>query len=361
MMRTRSLSNAMTFIAAASATPLNASSNDSTQRPPEPSSQTDQTRCRRPNCNNALATNNETRPTWATYSTYPTPTGLNQAVDRDFPNEIIDCAVFPSAFGPVPVSWAGLGGWSGIQYVHIENSTATHVETALSEGAGCVPGAMCSYACPPGYQKSQWPSSQGAAGQSIGGLGCSKARKLTLTNPDLSTKLCVPGTGAALFRNDLEARVAVCRTDYPGTENQVVPVEVDAGAESPLTCPDSRTYFRYRGAPTTAQYYLNNMGLTAEEACRWGEDGSNVGNWAPSVLGLGQDDQGSTWLSIAANTGNRPRNYSPLNYTVTIIGNLSDTCRLQNGRYCSGMDYQVCDLIGCTVQLLSGQATYVAS
>ncbi|KAF2137263.1 uncharacterized protein K452DRAFT_302024 [Aplosporella prunicola CBS 121167] len=55
----------------------------------------------------------------------------------------------------------------------------------------CVEGAFCSYACPPGYQKSQWPKTQGATGQSIGGIQCRNG-VLRLTNPD-EKRLCIPG------------------------------------------------------------------------------------------------------------------------------------------------------------------------
>ena len=139
-----------------------------------------------------------------------------QGLDTEFPDGEIDCTVFPSDYGPIQVKWANLGGWSGIQYVTIKGNIVTEIITAVPEGDGCKPGAMCSYACPPGYQKSQWPSTQGSTGQSVGGLSCNSNGKLTLTNPGLSRNLCIQGTGAVTVQNKLSNNAAICRTDYPG-------------------------------------------------------------------------------------------------------------------------------------------------
>ena len=150
----------------------------------------------------------------------PSPTFDNtpggQGLDAEFPDGELDCTTFPSEYGPIEVEWANIGGWSGIQYITIEGNTVTHIDTAVPGGEGCKPGAMCSYACPPGYQKSQWPSAQGATGQSVGGLSCNSDGKLALTNPGLSKKLCIPGTGAVTVQNKMSNNAAICRTDYPG-------------------------------------------------------------------------------------------------------------------------------------------------
>jgi SUN family beta-glucosidase len=160
----------------------------------------------------------------ATSSAEPSPTSApsnsgsgssgGSGLDSDFPDGEIDCDTFPSNYGPIPVDWLNIGSWSGIQYVTISGDVATNIDTAVS-GQTCKEGAMCSYACPPGYQKSQWPPTQGATGQSIGGLKCSGG-KLWLTNPGLSKKLCIPGTGNVQVQNTLDQVVSVCRTDYPG-------------------------------------------------------------------------------------------------------------------------------------------------
>jgi hypothetical protein len=145
--------------------------------------------------------------------------GSNPNIDVPFPDGQLDCSTFPSAYGAIDVSWMGLGGWSGIQIVQISGNVVTNIVTATS-GQTCANTAdgtaMCSYACPPGYQKSQWPSTQGSTGQSVGGLMCGSDGKLHLTNSGLSNKLCIPGTGAVSVKNTLSSNVAICRTDYPG-------------------------------------------------------------------------------------------------------------------------------------------------
>lgn len=153
-----------------------------------------------------------------TEASLPSSTGIpsGQGVNKEFPDGQIDCDKFPSDYGPIHVEWAGLGGWSGIQYITITGNVVTHIDTAVPGGEGCKPGAMCSYACPPGYQKSQWPPQQGATGQSVGGLSCNSNGKLALTNPGLSKKLCIEGTGAVTVQNKLSNNAAICRTDYPG-------------------------------------------------------------------------------------------------------------------------------------------------
>ena len=139
-----------------------------------------------------------------------------QGLHSEFPDGELDCSTFPVDYGPINIEWAGLGGWSGIQYVTIEGDSVTHIDTAIPGGAGCKPGAMCSYACPAGYQKSQWPPQQGSTGQSVGGLHCDSNGKLALTNPGLSKNLCIQGTGAVTVQNKLSNNAAICRTDYPG-------------------------------------------------------------------------------------------------------------------------------------------------
>ena len=294
-----------------------------------------------------------------------TPGG--QGLAAEFPDGEIDCNTFPSDYGPIEVEWANLGGWSGIQYVTIEGDTVTEIITGVPGGDGCKPGAMCSYACPPGYQKSQWPSAQGSTGQSVGGLSCNANGKLTLTNPGLSKTLCIQGTGAVIVQNKLLSNAAICRTDYPGlsikvlhyylrltnaagTEDETVPLNAEPDSTSPLTCPDASTYFQHDGDPTSAQYYVNNQGVPLRNACLWGNDGSDMGNWAPSYFGVGQDLNGKTWLSIASTTQNDPSSYTPLNYTVKITGDTSGNCGLKNGQYCSGDNYEDCNTEGCTVE-----------
>ena len=114
-----------------------------------------------------------------------------------------------------------IGGWSGIQYVKIDGKFVTKIVTAIAGDAPFCKSrdgltAMCSYACPPGFQKSQWPSQQGINQESVGGLMCGTDGKLHLTNPELSTKLCIEGTGNVFVENKLGDIAPICRTDYPG-------------------------------------------------------------------------------------------------------------------------------------------------
>lgn len=128
-----------------------------------------------------------------------------------------------------------------------------------------------------------------------------------------------------------------------------MPLNTQPGTTSPLTCPDASTYFKHDGSSTTAQYYINNQGVPPQKACIWGSDGTNMGNWAPSFLGVGQDISGKTFLAIASTAQNNPSNYKPLNYTVEIVGHTTGKCRLKDGKYCSGPEYGNCNDKGCTV------------
>ena len=292
-------------------------------------------------------------------------------LDKEFPDNEVDCSDFPSEYGAVPITWEGIGGWSGIQYVEMAGGFVNKIDTAVPGGDNCTAGAMCSYACPPGYQKSQWPTEQGSTGQSVGGLLCNQQNKLVKTNPEFSKTLCVKGTGSTSIVNKLSTNAAICRTDYPGktpwnqyriyhsitnvlqgTESETVPTPTFPGETVPLTCPDSAKYYKHEGKSTTAQYYINNKGVPMKDACTWGTDGSSKGNWAPSYLGVGRDTYGKTWLSISSTAQNNPTKYQPLDYTVEIVGdNLSGKCKLSGGQYCSGANYDDCNEQGCTVSI----------
>ena len=207
-----------------------------------------------------------------------------KGVDSEFPDGELDCSTFPSDFGALAVDYLGMEGWIGIQKISIANNFVQDIVTGIF-GEGCAEGAMCSYACPPGYLKSQWPSMQGATGQSVGGLECSGG-KLRLTNPDLSKKLYIPGTGGVKVENKASGVVSVCRTDYPGTESETVPTVVYSNEKLELACPDSGSYYKWKGMATSAQYYLNPIGVGPEEACQWGTAGTTKGNWAPINFGV---------------------------------------------------------------------------
>lgn len=271
---------------------------------------------------------------WSSWS------GSGNGVDRDFPDGQLDCSTFPSAYGAVSLDYLGMQGWSGLQAVTWGVNAITGIVTGIS-GQSCTEGMMCSYACPPGYQKSQWPSTQGATGQSVGGIQC-KNGKLFLTNPGMSSKLCMQGVGGVQATNNAGGVVAICRTDYPGTESETIPVELQPGSTNQLACPDAANYYNWQGKSTSAQYYLNPIGVAAKDACQWGSAGSNQGNWAPINFGVGYKD-GKTWLSIFQN---KPTTYNSYSGTVEIQGDLSASCKYSNGQYCGATG---CNQDGCTV------------
>ncbi|KAJ9299504.1 CAZyme family GH132 [Paecilomyces variotii] len=286
----------------------------------------------------------------------PTPTPSSSSsgakgLDVDFPDGEIDCSEFPSDYGAVPLDYLGLGGWSGIQYVSIVGELVSDIITAVT-GDHCTEGSMCSYACPAGYQKSQWPSTQGSTGQSVGGLQC-KNGKLRLTNPSLSKKICIPGEGDIQVQNTLGDQIAICRTDYPGTESETIPVSVLANELQPLACPNAETYFVWEGKSTSAQYYVNPKGVSAEDGCQWGDGSQPIGNWAPINIGVGQKN--GYWLSIFQN---KPTTNAKLDYNLRIEGdNLSGACKYEDGLF---YDLNGSNEDGCTVQALDGKATFVA-
>ncbi|KAE8352176.1 hypothetical protein BDV28DRAFT_149270 [Aspergillus coremiiformis] len=273
-----------------------------------------------------------------------------KGVDSDFPDGELDCGTFPSDYGAISLDYLGLGGWSGIQYVTLADKVVSDIVTAVT-GDKCRSGAMCSYACPAGYQKSQWPITQGSTGQSVGGLEC-KNGKLYLTNPSLSKKLCIEGVGGVHAENKLGEEIAICRTDYPGTEAETIPLALGDNELQPLTCPNGATYFKWQGKITSAQYYVNPRGTSTKEGCQWGDGSKPVGNWAPINLGVGENN--GKWLSIFQNS---PTTSEKLDFNIKIQGdNLGGSCKYENGKFTSESGTNDS---GCTVSVVSGDATFV--
>lgn len=256
-----------------------------------------------------------------------------------FQDGTIPCSQFPSgADGIVALDYLGLGGWSGIY------------NSDTSTGGSCREGSYCSYACKPGMAKTQWPSNQPGNGVSVGGLIC-KGGFLYKTNPN-AQNLCQAGVDKAVVTSQLSSSVAICQTDYPGTENMVIPTIVNPGATSPLTCIDSDNYFNWRGMKTSAQYYVNNAGVSQQQGCAWGSASTGVGNWAPLNFGAGYTG-GIAYLSLIPN----PNNRSPANFNVKIVADgassVNGNCVYSNGAYNgNGAD-------GCTVAVTSGRAKFV--
>lgn len=256
-----------------------------------------------------------------------------------FEDGTIACSSFPSGSGVISLDWLGLSGWSSIQ-----DSDGNSVTS-------CEDGSYCSYACQAGMSKTQWPSSQPASGASLGGLVC-KNGYLYRTNTD-TDYLCEWGEGTATASNsNSNGGIALCRTDYPGSEAMVVPTWLESGSSSePISVVNEETYYQWEGKQTSAQYYVNNAGVSVEDGCIWGTSGSNVGNWAPLVLGAGSAG-GITYLSLIPNPNNE--DYSSANFNVKIVATdgstVSGDCKFENGSFSSDG--------GCTVSVTSGSAEF---
>ncbi|PHH53312.1 putative secreted beta-glucosidase [Ceratocystis fimbriata CBS 114723] len=276
-------------------------------------------------------------------------------VDSKFPSGKIKCSDFPSEYGAIAIDFLGLDGWTGVQRTpeySPSDSTIKKIDTAIS-GEGCTPNSFCSYACPLGYEKVQWPSAQGETKQSIGGLYCNKDGLLELSRDGYDT-LCGRGAGGVYIQNDLKEVVSTCRTDYPGTESMTIPAIANPGAKIELTNTNSPTYYVWNDLPTTAQYYVNKKGYTQEDACLWNspkdkgipdylQTTKSAGNWAPVNVGVGKAATGITFISIFPNY---PTTTSKLDFNIEIIGDAEGDCKLENGVYSKAE--------GCTASLKEG-------
>lgn len=244
-----------------------------------------------------------------------------------------------------------MDGWTGIQNL---NSAGDDID---SDGTSCSDNSLCSYSCAPGWQKLQWPSTQPSNGASMGGLKCSGGKLYKTSSSD---QLCGQGNGLVYVENKSGSAVSVCRTDYPGNEAENVPLDIATGTTEPLTCPIEEDYYKHEGSDTSAQYYINPLGVAADPGCSWDGDGNgDSGNSAPIVLGVGELD-GTTWLSIQQNS---PTYMGAFSGTVEITGDgLSATCKYSNGEYCgaNGCTSHTVDGAGCTVAT-TGKATFVVS
>ena len=256
---------------------------------------------------------------------------------KKFEDGVYDCDSVPVGQGVIAVDWvSGLnGGWTTIMNENGDTSSS------------CKDGYYCSYACQAGMSKTQWPSEQPSNGMSIGGLYC-KNGKLYRSNTD-NDYLCQWGAKDVNFVSEISKDVAICRTDYPGSENMNIPTLLSAGGKAPCSVVDGDTYFKWLGGKTSTQYYVNNAGVSVEDGCIWGTEGSGVGNWAPVVLGSGTTG-GKTYLSLIPN----PNNKDKPNYNIKIVGDdVNGDCKYENGQYNgSGSD-------GCTVTVNSGSAKFV--
>jgi hypothetical protein len=169
------------------------------------------------------------------------------------------------------------------------------------------------------------------------------------------SQICTAGVGNVEVQNKLSDNVAVCRTDYPGLESETIPLNTQPGQTYPLTCPDASDYYSWENLPTSAQYYINPLGTSEADACQWGSEGTNIGNWAPVNAGVGKSTEGTTYISLLPNTPTNPD--GKLDFCITITGDISGSCSYSEGTY-----YQdgVQSSTGCTVAV-TGTATFVFS
>jgi hypothetical protein len=175
---------------------------------------------------------------------------------------------------------------------------------------------------------------------------------LELSRPGVP-QLCITGTGQIQVSSSLGSPISICRTDYPGSESETIPLQVNPGQTEQLTCPDAGNYYVWEGGSTSAQYYVNPLGVLPKDACWWqsadvtgpwfGSPG-NVGNWAPLNLGVGKSSGGQTFISLIPNRPTNPN--GKLDYNVKITGDVSGSCE-----YIAGMFYQDgnANSAGCTV------------
>ncbi|ESX01022.1 hypothetical protein KL918_002665 [Ogataea parapolymorpha] len=254
---------------------------------------------------------------------------------EEFEDGTIKCSDFPSGQGVVAVDWLGFGGWASIMK---EDGTTS---------SSCEDGFYCSYACQAGMSKTQYPSTQPSDGKSIGGLYC-KNGYLYKSNSN-SKYLCEWGQDSGYVQSSIDKDIALCRTDYPGSENMVVPTLLEAGGKAPLSVVDEDNYYHWQGGKTSAQYYVNNAGVSIEDGCVWGDSSSGVGNWAPLVIGSGYTN-GNTYLSLIPN----PNNKDAPNYNVKIEATdgsvINGDCSYINGNF-NGDNTD-----GCTVTVTKGSA-----
>lgn len=263
------------------------------------------------------------------------PLGPWQAPSKKFVDGYYSCSSPPSDMeGVVVLSHLGMAGYTSIQ---IGNAA----------GSECTPGSYCSYACQPGMLKTQWPETQPSDGQSRGGLICKDDGKLyrTQTNTDY---LCMWSYKGAFVTNKLSQGVAICQTDYPGSENMDIPTwAAPNSADTPLSDIDAANYWRWQGKPISSQFYVNKAGVSQDQGCQWNTPGSGMGNFSPLIFGASYvAGDGISYLSITAN----PETTDKANYSVTFrakdgSSSVNGDCVYSNGAF-SGSSATA---NGCTV------------
>lgn len=262
----------------------------------------------------------------SSYSTTESSSG-STGIDSDFPDGEIGCADFASVakYGAVELGHTPVAPWLGFMKVGLSaytlgQSASITVDIEEPTSGDPTPGTFVGYACPDGYDASQWPEAQGLTGQSLGGLWCASDEKLYLTRSATTHKLCQAGAGNVHVISDLDKDVYICKTWYPGNEGMYLPTLVSAGSTVDLYNPYQSESYEWLGLTTSAQFYLNMQGVPVEQACTWTPDSPYTkvaGNWAGINLGTSVNADGETFLSIFHNT---PTSTAALDYNIKIAG-----------------------------------------
>lgn len=74
----------------------------------------------------------------------------------------------------------------------------------------------------------------------------------------------------------------------------LIPTEVYGSAT--LANPDTSYWCQ-----TAAHFYINPPGISAAQACVWGTNNQDVGNWSPYVAGTNTDNSGQTFIKLGWN------------------------------------------------------------
>ncbi|KAJ5551666.1 hypothetical protein N7535_000389 [Penicillium sp. DV-2018c] len=166
---------------------------------------------------------------------------------------------------------------------------------AMSPDEPCKPGNYCPYACPPGEVSMQWDPKATSYTYPMsmnGGLYCDEDGNIQKPFPDRD--YCQSATGVLKAHNKAGKAVSFCQTVLPGNEAMLIPTLVESLAD--LAVPGTSYW-----CSTSAQYYINPPGVTAEEGCVWGSSDKPVGNWSPYTAGANTDGNGNTFLKIGWN------------------------------------------------------------
>lgn len=115
-----------------------------------------------------------------------------------------------------------------------------------------------------------------------------------ISKPFPDKPYCVSTQSNIGAKNEAGGVVSFCQTVLPGNEAMLIPTEVYDTAT--LANPGTDYWCK-----TAAHYYINPPGIGAGDACVWGTNQRDVGNWSPYVAGANVDDSGQTFIKLGWN------------------------------------------------------------